>query len=86
MNEANAAAGDLNRLMHQALLLVNLVTPAAGALRIGWSGFWHMVGKEDDLEGVVRKVFLGMGFVYGSEIFVAIFRLLIKAGLAVVKP
>lgn len=86
MNEATAAAADLNRLMHQTLLLINLATPAAGAVRIGWSGFWHMFGKEEDIEGVIRKVFLGMAFVYGAEAFVAIFRTLIRAGMAVIQP
>lgn len=85
MNEANAAAADLNRLMHQALLMVNLVTPAGAALRIGWSGFWHMMGREEDLEGVIRKVALGMLFVFGAEAFVALFRVLIRAGLAVMQ-
>lgn len=82
----NDAAADLNRLMSQALLLVTLVTPAAGALRIGWSGMWHMLGREEDIEGVIRKVGVGMLFVFGSEAVVGIFRVLIRAGLAVVHP
>lgn len=81
----NDAAADLNRLMNQALLLVTMVTPAAGALRIGWSGMWHMLGKEEDMEAVIRRVLVGMLFVFGAGAVVGVFKVLINGLLAVTR-